>query len=228
MHRNLDLKVLYFGTPVVLISSRNADGTPNLAPMSSAWWLGDRCLLGLGDSSRTSANLLRERECVLNLADTRLVGAVDRIALLTGTPEVPPFKRQRGYRYEPDKFGAAGLTPQPSEVVSPPRVLECPIQLEGEVLAAHRIGGPDGTGSAIEVAVRRVHVQEELVIPGTDHVDPVKWDPLLMKFCEFFGGAGRTCTRPGWPAAGGCRTPAPASRPPPRERLRRAGRAGAE
>ena len=22
---------------------------------------------------------------------------------------------------------------------------------------------------------------------GTDHVDPQAWDPLIMKFCDFFG-----------------------------------------
>jgi len=36
MHLNVELKVLYFGTPVVLISTRNADATASLAPMSSA------------------------------------------------------------------------------------------------------------------------------------------------------------------------------------------------
>src|SRR6202042_1082484 len=35
--------ILYFGTPVVLISSANEDGSANLAPMSSAFWLGWRC-----------------------------------------------------------------------------------------------------------------------------------------------------------------------------------------
>lgn len=28
-------KILYFGTPVVLLSARNEEGSPNLAPMSS-------------------------------------------------------------------------------------------------------------------------------------------------------------------------------------------------
>ena len=65
------LKVLYFGTPVVLVGSRNPDGTPDLAPMSSAWWLGQSCMLGLGNSAQTTANLLRERQCVLNLARRR-------------------------------------------------------------------------------------------------------------------------------------------------------------
>ena len=39
--------ILYFGTPVVLIGSSNEDGSFNLAPMSSAWWVGWRCMLGL-------------------------------------------------------------------------------------------------------------------------------------------------------------------------------------
>ena len=119
MHRTVDLKALYFGTPVVLLSTRNGDGTANLAPMSSAWWLGNACVLGMGVSSRTSANLLRERECVVNLVPSTLVDAVDRIALLTGEPEVPPHKIRRGYTYEPDKFGAAGLTSEPSQLVRP-------------------------------------------------------------------------------------------------------------
>jgi flavin reductase (DIM6/NTAB) family NADH-FMN oxidoreductase RutF len=37
--------ILYFGTPVVLIGTCNEDGSYNLAPMSSAWWLGWRCMV---------------------------------------------------------------------------------------------------------------------------------------------------------------------------------------
>ena len=55
MHSVVPLKVHYDGTPVVLVSSTNPDGTTNLAPMSSAWWLGQEATLGLGASSRTGA-----------------------------------------------------------------------------------------------------------------------------------------------------------------------------
>ncbi|GIH77761.1 flavin reductase family protein [Planobispora longispora] len=189
MHKVSDLKVLYFGTPVVLISSRNPDGGANLAPMSSAWWLGQSCMLGLGNSAQTTANLRRERECVLNLAPSSLVDAVDRLAMTTGAPVVPRRKAEMGYRYEPRKFAAAGLTEQPSDLVAPPRVLECPIQLECEVVAAHPFGDHGATATAFHVTVRRAHVHEELVIPGTHYVDPIAWDPLIMKFCEFFGDA---------------------------------------
>ncbi|GAB3961817.1 flavin reductase family protein [Actinoallomurus acanthiterrae] len=188
MHKVAALKVLYFGTPVVLIGSRNEDGSPNLAPMSSAWWLGDRCMLGLGNSGQTTANLKRERECVLNLASSAMVDAVDRLALLTGKPEVPDFKLEQGYRSERDKFGTAGLTEQPADLVGAPRVAECPIQLECVVEAAHPLEGPDLHATAFHVRVVRSHVEEELIIPGTHYVDPLRWDPLIMKFCDFFGG----------------------------------------
>jgi flavin reductase (DIM6/NTAB) family NADH-FMN oxidoreductase RutF len=188
MHVALDLKVLYFGTPVVLIGSRNPDGSANLAPMSSAWWLGQSCLLGLGNSAQTTANLRRERGCVLNLAPSSLVGAVDRLAMTTAATEVPPYKAAIGYRHEPDKFATAGLTEQAGQLVNAPRVAECPIQLECRVDAAHPFGSPEPHATAFQVTVVRAHVEEGLLVPGTRYVDPLRWDPLIMKFCEFFGG----------------------------------------
>ena len=78
MHRTIDPAILYFGTPVVLVSSLNEDGTPNVAPMSSAWWLGQSCLLGFGARSKTPANILRTGECVLNLPSVDEVAHVER------------------------------------------------------------------------------------------------------------------------------------------------------
>ncbi|MFD7310195.1 flavin reductase family protein [Promicromonospora sp. NPDC059942] len=187
MHRTIDLKVKYFGTPVVLLSTRNPDGSANLAPMSSAWWLGDHCALGLGDSAQTSANLRRERECVLNLVPSGLVDAVDRLALTTGRPDVPPRKAAMGYEFVPDKFDRAGLSGLPSDLVRPPRVAECPVQLECSVEQESPLGTSGSGATVFHVRVLRSHVAEELVLPGTHHVDPVGWDPLIMKFCEFFG-----------------------------------------
>ncbi|MFD0856593.1 flavin reductase family protein [Actinomadura adrarensis] len=188
MHVVPGLKVLYFGTPVVLISSLNEDGTPNLAPMSSAWWLDQTCMLGLGNNAQTTANLLRDGECVLNLPSSAMVDAVDRLALTTGKPVVSDRKAKQGYRYEPDKFSTACLTEQASKLVRAPRVAECPIQLECRVVSAHPFGSPTPGATAFQVEVLRAHVEEELVIPGTHYVDPLRWDPLIMKFCEFFGG----------------------------------------
>ncbi len=191
-HSRIEPGILYFGTPVVLLSTLNEDGTPNLAPMSSAFWLGWRAVLGLGARSQTSQNMLRTRECVLNLPSDALAPAVDRLALTTGTDPVPPRKAERGYRYEPDKFGRAGLTPVPSETVAPPRAAECPVAMEAVVEAVHSLADDDDTqrGSVLtfEVRVRRVHVHDDIRQAGTeDHIDPDAWRPLIMSFQKLYG-----------------------------------------
>ncbi|GCE46021.1 flavin reductase (DIM6/NTAB) family NADH-FMN oxidoreductase RutF [Thermosporothrix hazakensis] len=188
MHRTIQPTILYFGTPVVLISTVNEDGTSNLAPMSSAWWLNQSCMLGLGTRSRTVENLRRERECVLNLPSADLVSAVNRLAMLTGKNPVPESKAKLGYTYEPEKFRVAGLTPEPSELVAAPRVAECPVQLEAVVKQMHAVDGDDSHLVAIETRIVRVHIDERLLKPGEkQHIDPEKWNPLIMSFCEFFG-----------------------------------------
>ncbi|SEG72782.1 NADH-FMN oxidoreductase RutF, flavin reductase (DIM6/NTAB) family [Nonomuraea solani] len=184
-HTAIEPNILYFGTPVVLISSMNEDGTPNLAPMSSAFWLGWRAMLGLGARAQTAQNLLRTRECVLNLPSDALAGVVDRLALTTGSDPVPERKWARGYRTVRDKFGRAGLTAVPSETVGPPRVAECPVAMEAVVENHHPVG--EGV-LAFEVRVQRVWVHEDIRLPGTDdHIDPDAWRPLIMSFQKLYG-----------------------------------------
>ncbi|MEU4513896.1 flavin reductase family protein [Nonomuraea wenchangensis] len=186
-HVRIEPNILYFGTPVVLISTLNEDGSPNLAPMSSAFWLGWRGLLGLGARAKTAQNLLRTRECVLNLPSDALAPAVDRLALTTGSDPVPERKWERGYRHVADKFGRAGLTPVPSETVAPPRAAECPVAMETVVEAVHPIGEGGGT-LAFEVRVQRVWAHEGIRLAGTDdHIDPDAWRPLIMSFQKLYG-----------------------------------------
>jgi flavin reductase (DIM6/NTAB) family NADH-FMN oxidoreductase RutF len=182
---------MYFGTPVALISTTNADGSPNLAPMSSAWWLGWTCMLGLGQAGQTSDNLIRTRECVINLPSEDLATHVDRLALTTGKNPVPERKREWGYEYEPNKFGVSGLTPIQSESVNPPRVLECPVQMEG-IVHHYRSFGKNVNANVFEVHIVKLHVDENLLIGDGPHphIDPVRWRPLVMSFCRFFGLGG--------------------------------------
>ncbi|MDP5272781.1 flavin reductase family protein [Chengkuizengella axinellae] len=192
MHKTIEPKILYFGTPVVLISTLNENGTANLAPMSSAWWLGQSCMLGMSRFSQTVQNLERERECVLNIPSADLVSIVDKLALLTGKNPVPKYKEKMGYRYEPNKFEIADLNGTPSELVKAPRVTECPVQLEAIVENINSLQDPKSSLAAIEVSIKRVHVDENILIDGEkNYIDPEKWNPLIMSFCEFFGLSGK-------------------------------------
>jgi flavin reductase (DIM6/NTAB) family NADH-FMN oxidoreductase RutF len=188
--RVLNPKMLYFGTPVVLVSSLNSDGSTNVAPMSSAWWVGNTAMLGLSVNSHTVRNLEQRPLCVLNMVDATMVDAVDRLALLTGRPDVPEYKRARGYTYEPDKFRAAGLTPAPFGADMPAGVAESGIQLEGRVRRIHAIDGPDSGLRALEVSILRTHVDDSLTMDEhPNYIDPLRWNPLFMKFTEYFTGA---------------------------------------
>ena len=190
MHRPIDPAILYFGTPVVLVSSTNPDGSANLAPMSSAWWLGRSCMLGFGARSHTPANIERTGQCVLNLPSVNEVAAVNRLARTTGSNPVPDWKRQNGYRHVHDKFAVAGLTPLPSEQVAPPRVAECPIHLEAVLEEVHPVArnDPHRRLVAMEVRIVRVHADDSVRLAGhEDRIDPARWRPLIMSFQQFYG-----------------------------------------
>ncbi|HEY3868817.1 MAG TPA: flavin reductase family protein [Actinocrinis sp.] len=191
-HIESEPAILYFGTPVVLISTLNPDGTANLAPMSSCFWLGWRAVLGMNAGSQTSQNMLRTGECVLNLPSVREADAVDRLARTTGSREISASKLARGYRHEPDKFGISGLTARAARTVAPPRVAECPVNLEAVVEAADPLAADDDRlrGSIIkfEVRVQRVHIHPEIALPGRENrIDPDRWRPLIMSFQHFYG-----------------------------------------
>jgi flavin reductase (DIM6/NTAB) family NADH-FMN oxidoreductase RutF len=192
MHKTIDPSILYFGTPVVLVSTKNEDGTDNLAPISSIFWLGWRAVIGISAFSKTTENIIRTGECVLNLPGVHEVGAVNRLALTTGSNPVPEGKRQKGYRYVGDKFAAAGLTAMPGEVVEASLAVECPVQLEATLAAVHGIAEDQeaqrGKILSLELRVVRVHVDEDLVMEGhRNRIDPDKWRPLIMSFQEFYG-----------------------------------------
>ncbi|MCG8609937.1 MAG: flavin reductase family protein [Pseudomonadales bacterium] len=194
MHKLIEPSILYFGTPTVIVSTLNDDGSTNLAPISAVWWLGWSCMLGLDASSQTTLNLINRGECVLNLASVHNVEAINKLALTTGKSDVPMHKKMLGYRSVEDKFALAELTPLDAIAVDPKRVKECDIHLEGRVAKIHdfaisdaRMGVP---AVAVEVTVEHIHALSSLLYSGSK-VDPNKWNPLIMNFRELYGLSGR-------------------------------------
>ncbi|MEM7736574.1 MAG: flavin reductase family protein [Deinococcota bacterium] len=182
--------ILYFGTPVVLLSTLNPDGSSNLSPMSSAWALGNRVVLGISRGGQAYANLVRHPEIVINLPSDELWQHVERIAPTTGKQPLPAYKQKLGYRFEADKFGCAGLTPLAATTVQPARVAECPLQLEASCLNIHDLtpheADDDVNEVIVEARVSCVHAHQDIVIPGTQHIDTHAWKPLLYVFRHYF------------------------------------------
>jgi flavin reductase (DIM6/NTAB) family NADH-FMN oxidoreductase RutF len=196
MHKQSEPEILYFGTPVVLISTCNEDGSYNVAPISSIFWLGWRCVIGISAFSKTTENILRNGECVLNLPSVHEASAVNRLALTTGSNPVPEGKKRKGYRHVQNKFSLAGLTPQISETIKSPRIQECPVQMEAILEATHVIAADDemqkGKILTMEFRIQRVHLEEYILMHGSHkRVDPDKWRPLIMSFQKFYGLGGQ-------------------------------------
>ena len=191
-HISISPAILYFGTPVALISTVDERGRANLMPMSSIFWLAQTAVIGLGASSQTAMNLNSTGECVINLPSSNQVDAVDRLALTTGRDPVPARKAAAGYRHEADKFSLAGLRPLPSETVVAPRAAERPVNLEGHLVDCHPLerANPQRAGniSIFEIKISRVHVHQDIRLAGTENrIDPDRWRPLLMSFQRFYG-----------------------------------------
>ncbi|KAK8093188.1 uncharacterized protein PG998_014589 [Apiospora kogelbergensis] len=173
MHSVITPAIHYWGTEVVLITTENEDGTTNIAPMSSAWWLGDRCY-------------------VLNIPSDDMGSYMNAIAKTTGSPVLPPIKQTLSYEHCKDKFGRAGLTPQPSDLVRPPRIAECPVQMEAELVASNELmqdaPGREGAVLAIEVKVLRTHIEDDLRLPGhSNRINADLWRPMIMSFQHLYG-----------------------------------------
>ena len=109
---------------------------------------------------------------------------------------MPEYKAALGYRYVPDKFGCAGLTPLRSLQVAPPRIAECPLQMEARLLVAHQAQTADAREPPpdfciLETRVVQTHAHRDIVIDGTQHVDTSSWQPLLYVFRHYFGTGAR-------------------------------------
>ncbi len=147
---------------------------------------------GLACSSKTTENMLRTGECVLNLPSDEMAGAVNRLARTTGSNPVPAGKMMRGYRYEKEKFAEARLTAIAGDLVAAPRAIECPVQMEARVDTVHDIAAIDrlwgGRSVAIEAKIVRVHADESILMPNAcNRIDPDQWRPLIMSFQQFYG-----------------------------------------
>ncbi len=178
--------VLYFGTPVSVISSLNADGSTNLAAMSSFWALDDRLVLGLTRFGQTWTNLGRHPECVLNLPSPREWAHVEKLGRTTGREQLTDYHRNAGITYARDKFAISGFTPLASERVAPLRVAQCPVQIEARIRATHP-ASDDAPFAYIEVSRLRVHARRGILDPTATRFDVESWSPLFYVFRHYYG-----------------------------------------
>lgn len=144
--------------PICLASTQDQHGNVNLSPFSYFNLFSHNppiCVFSpvrrMRDSSlkHTLENLREVPEVVINVVNYDIVQQQS----LASTE----------YAKEVNEFDKAGLTAISSELISPPRVSESPIQLECLVQQIIDLGQGKGHGSLVVAEVVRMHIKKEML-----------------------------------------------------------------
>jgi flavin reductase (DIM6/NTAB) family NADH-FMN oxidoreductase RutF len=147
--------------PIAWVSTISREGVHNLAPFSFFTGVSSKpptilFVAGRHDDGRkkdTLVNVEATGQFVVNVVPEALAEAMN----ITATE----------YPYGISEFGKAGLTPQPSERVAPPRLKESPIHFECERHEILHVGVDAVGGGAIVVGrIVLIHVDESVLRNG--------------------------------------------------------------
>ena len=157
--------------PIAVISTRNVDGSNNVAPFSFFTAVSASPMIiafcpmirsSTGALKDTPVNIFREKEFVVNIVSESIIEKIN----LTST-ELP---------YGEDEFILSGLTPLDSEVVKARRIKESLIHFECIFRDSLSYGDHPGSGQIITGEVVRVHIAKEILENGriiTSKLNPI-------------------------------------------------------
>jgi len=172
--------------PIAFISSCDEDRNTNLAPFSYfncvtskppliSVSIGQRKWGGERIKKDTLRNIEAVEEFVVNIATMPLIAKVN-----ASSAEYPPGVSE---------IEAVGLTAEPSERVSVPRIAESPINLECRLHRVMMLGDAPQTGLIIGEVVY-VHVDDSVWNAESGEVDPVRLSPLARLGGSLYGALG--------------------------------------
>ena len=152
---------LVYPRPIALISTTNANGVHNAAPFSFFNVVADEPPMVMvsfnrrrdGTLKHTVRNIRRSRCFVVNLVDEAIANQ-----MLVAGQDLPDAVSE---------FEAASLTPAPSVMIDPPRIVESPVSLECRLVRRLTFG------RAREIVLGEVlyaHIREGLVDLATGRV----------------------------------------------------------
>lgn len=157
--------------PIAVVSTKNEDGTDNVAPFSFFNGFSARPMIigfstirkpNTGEKKDTLLNIEREKEFVVSFVTEKNADLVNLCAT-----ELEHGKSE---------FEYSGLTPIPSEHVKASRVKESPIHFECKLRDIVSYGDWPGAGTLITGEVIKVHIDESIFNNG--RIDTQKWNPM--------------------------------------------------
>lgn len=156
--------------PICFASTIDAEGNINLSPFSFFNMFSTNppiCIFSPARRVRDNTtkhsleNVLQVKECVINIVDYSMVQQMS----LASTE----------YGKGVNEFEKAGFTMLPSQLVTPPRVAEAPVQLECVVNQVIPLGSGHGAGNLVLAEVKLIHIKEE-ILDAEGKIDQAKID----------------------------------------------------
>ena len=170
--------------PIAWVSTRSAEGRPNLAPFSYFAAVSATPLLVSVSIGHRGA---QPKDTLRNLRDTGVfcvnLATEGQLAAMNETSgEYPP---------EIDEFERAGLVPAPADTVDAPYVADCPAVLECRLFKEVDLGGAPNTLVIGEVL--RVRLADTIPLaPGTLFADTAALRPVARLWGDLYALIGDT------------------------------------
>lgn len=156
--------------PIALASTLNKEGIPNLSPFSffNAFGANPAILIfsparrGRDNTTKHSYENVKEvPEVVINVVNHNMVQQMSDASA--------------DFDKGVNEFEMVGFTMEPSDLVTPFRVKESPVQFECKVLQVVETGAGGGAGNLVICEILRMHVKKE-VLDSHGRIDPNKID----------------------------------------------------
>ena len=166
--------------PIAFASTTDQEGNVNLSPFSFFNLFSSKPpvlvfspLSRMRDNSskHTLQNILATKEVVINIGN---YGLVEQMSLASTE-----------YEEGIDEFIKAGLTPEASIHVQPPRIKEAPAAFECKVTEVVKLGTEGGAGNLVLCEVLLMHLNEQ-ILDEHGKVDPLKLNAVARMGGDFY------------------------------------------
>ena len=167
--------------PIAFVSSVDSEGNKNLSPFSffNVFSINPPILVFSpvrrvrnNTSKHTLDNLNQVKECVISLVTEKIVQQVSLSSC--------------DFDAETNEFEKSGFTEIKSDLVTPSRVKESPVNFECTVNDIINLGKEGGAGSLVICEVQKIHINEN-ILDKNNAIDPFKLNIVSRLGSNWYG-----------------------------------------
>ena len=167
--------------PIAFVSTKDSSGKDNLSPFSffNVFSVTPPVVVfspvnRISDNSKkdTLKNVIKSKECVIALANTKIV---QQVSLASGN-----------YDSNIDEFKKAGFTKKKATLIDVNLINEAPVNFECKVTQIVELGSKGGAGNLVICEILKIHIDEN-VFDHDNKIDPLKLDIVSRLGLSWYG-----------------------------------------